>query len=104
MRIPPNFFSDDSKPTTSSSEADASRFEHSALIEETLIEGTLKLPGVGLECPVMVNVRLGDILEPLKDAIRSDRAFLSDFADDDVQLSADLFDCLKAYGEIRRAA
>jgi hypothetical protein len=108
MRIPPHFFADDSKPAASSTEADASRFttEPDALLEETLLEGTLKLPGVDTTpvTPSMVSIRLGDILEPLADAIRSDRTFLSDFADDEVQLPADLLDCLKAYGEIRRAA
>jgi hypothetical protein len=111
MRIPPYFFSDDSKSTASPTGADPSRFmgeslESSLQLEETLLEGTLKLPGVDAasKSPSMVSVRLGDILEPLKDAIRSDRAFLSDFADDDVQLPADLIDCLKAYGDVRRAA
>lgn len=116
MRIPPYFFSDDSKSAASFTGADASRVTdepseselqlEETLLEETLIEDTLKLPGVGgsTVSPPMVSIRLGEILEPLADAIRSDRTFLSDFADDDVQLPADLLDCLKAYGEFRRAA
>ena len=108
MRIPPHYFADDSRPAASSTEADASRFatDPDSRLNEPLHEGTLRLPGVDSapETASMVSVRLGDILKPLADAIRSDRTFLSDFADDDVQLPADLLDCLKAYGEIRRAA
>jgi hypothetical protein len=109
MRIPPHFFSDDSKSELSFTGADAFRFsdepsEAEAQLEETLIEGTLKLPGVGSTDSPMVSIRLGDILEPLADAIHSDSTFLNDFADDNVQLPADLLDCLMAYRENRRAA
>lgn len=109
MRIPPHFFSDDSNSAAATGETAKSRF--AGLPEPVAAtspgeEETLKLPGV--ECPTqtpaMVCVRLGDILEPLADAIRSDRTFLSDFADDDVQLPADLLECLQAYQQIRKAA
>lgn len=103
MRIPPQFFSDDSQSKAEEVPA-GSRFP--ADLEDTHDEGTLKLPGVDLAPPAaaMVSIRLGEILEPLSEAIRSNRTFLSDFAEDDVQLPADLVECLKAYAQMGRAA
>ena len=103
MRIPPQLFSDDSQ-------SEAEEFPVSsrcpAELEDTHDEGTLKLPGVDLApaSPQMVSLPLGEILGPLSEAIRSNRTFLSDFAEDEVQLPADLVDCLKAFEQMGRAA
>ncbi len=56
------------------------------------------------ERPGVVSIRLADVLEPLADAIRSNRTFLSDFAEDEIQISADLYECLNTYAEINKAA
>ena len=49
-----------------------------------------------------VRVTLGDVLPLLADAVASDRTWLSDFADDDLTISSDLFDVLQAYRHFRR--
>lgn len=54
--------------------------------------------------PAMTAVRFGDILEPLADALRQHRAFLEDFADDEVQLTTDLYDVLMACRRLRAGA
>ena len=51
----------------------------------------------------MISVRLEDILEPLVSAARTKRAFLRDFAIEDVQIPADLYDALIAYRRLRAA-
>lgn len=51
-----------------------------------------------------VTVRLGDISRILADAVRSKRAWLSDFEDDNIQVSADLFEVLSAYWNLRPSA
>ena len=48
-----------------------------------------------------VTVRLGDITRILSDAVRSDRTWLSDFEDDEIQVSPDLFEVLSAYWHLR---
>ncbi len=60
-----------------------------ALLGETLRENT-------------VQVTLGDILPLLADAVSSDRTWLSDFSDDEITVSSDLFDVLQAYRHFRR--
>ena len=47
---------------------------------------------------------LGEISEILADAVRTKRAWLRDFEDDRVQLSADLYDILSSYWNMRRGA
>lgn len=49
-----------------------------------------------------VRVTLGDVLPLLADAVASDRTWLSDFADDDITITSDLFDVLQAYRHFRR--
>ena len=49
-----------------------------------------------------MRVTLGDVLPLLADAVASDRTWLSDFADDDLTISSDLFDVLQAYRHFRR--
>jgi len=51
-----------------------------------------------------VKVSLGDILEPLAEALMSNRTFISDFSDDDVQISSDLYEALMASASLRKAA
>lgn len=54
------------------------------------------------ECPG-VTVELGDVLPLLADAVHTRRAWIEDFAHDSVTLSADLYELLMAYQDIRRA-
>jgi len=49
-----------------------------------------------------VDVTLGEVLPLLADAVASSRTWLSDFADDRIEISADLFDVLQAYRHFRR--
>lgn len=49
-----------------------------------------------------VTVTLGDVLPLLADAVSSNRTWLSDFADDEVTITADLHDVLQAYRHFRR--
>ena len=49
-----------------------------------------------------VKVTLGDVLPLLADAVASDRTWLTDFADDEMTISSDLFDVLQAYRHFRR--
>lgn len=51
-----------------------------------------------------VTVSLGDISKILADAVRSNRAWLRDFEDDRIQVSADLFEVLSAYWNLRPSA
>ena len=54
--------------------------------------------------PEMISVPLGEILEPLTEAIRTDRTFLRDFTEDEIRVSADLFDALTTYQRLRIGA
>ena len=49
-----------------------------------------------------VRVPLGEALPLLADAIASDRTWLKDFADEEIAVSADLYDVLQAYRHFRR--
>jgi hypothetical protein len=51
-----------------------------------------------------ITVRLRDISEALTDAARRERTWLSDFGDDEVRVSADLYEVLSAYVEMRPGA
>ena len=51
-----------------------------------------------------VTVQLGDILRVLEDSVRWDRAWLQDFADDEVRISADLHEIISAYSDMRPSA
>ena len=51
-----------------------------------------------------VTVRLGDISRALRDATRWNRTWLEDFADDEVQVSADLYEIISAYMRLRPGA
>ena len=51
-----------------------------------------------------VTVKLGDISRALLDATRWNRTWISDFADDEIQVSSDLFEILSAYMRLRPGA
>jgi hypothetical protein len=51
-----------------------------------------------------MTVALGDILPLLADAVQMQRAWLQDFENDSVTLSADLYEVLMAYQELRQTA
>ncbi|HTI49962.1 MAG TPA: hypothetical protein VL475_03385 [Planctomycetaceae bacterium] len=51
-----------------------------------------------------ISLSLGEISEILADAVRTRRAWLNDFADDRIQVSADLYEVLSAYWNMRRGA
>ncbi|MBL6705992.1 MAG: hypothetical protein ISQ06_07770 [Planctomycetaceae bacterium] len=54
--------------------------------------------------PANVTLKLGEILEPLAEAYHSRRTFIEDFANDDVQIPADLYEALMASISIRKSA
>lgn len=54
--------------------------------------------------PTNVTLKLGEILEPLAEALQSRRAFLEDFADDEVRIPADLYETLMASATMRKSA
>jgi len=51
-----------------------------------------------------VTIKLGDISRALRDASRWNRTWLDDFADDEVQVSSDLYEILSAYIQMRPGA
>ena len=51
-----------------------------------------------------VSMRLRDITRILNDAWSWDRTWLNDFADDEVQVSSDLYDVLSSYSHLRPSA
>jgi hypothetical protein len=54
--------------------------------------------------PNTVTVGLGEVLPLLADAVASDRTWLGDFKDDDITISADLYEVLLAYQYFRNPA
>lgn len=51
-----------------------------------------------------VTVRLRDICGLLIDAIETDRTWLGDFEDEELDISADLYDCISTYKHWRPSA
>jgi len=51
-----------------------------------------------------VSIKLGELTRILADAIIWDRTWVTDFADDDVKISADLFEILSMYSQMRPSA
>ena len=51
-----------------------------------------------------VTVRLADISQALIDATRWNRTWVTDFADDEIQVSTDLYEILSAYMRLRPGA
>ena len=56
---------------------------------------------VAREC---VSVPLGEILPALASAVRTRRAWVRDFADDEVTISNDLYEVIMAYSNLRPSA
>jgi hypothetical protein len=54
--------------------------------------------------PDKVTVPLADVFPLLAEAARSRRAWLSDFADDQITISQDLYEVIVAYQHYRRPA
>ena len=54
--------------------------------------------------PATVTVDAGEILPLLADAVASQRTWLSDFEDDQITISADLYEVLLAYQYFRHPA
>jgi hypothetical protein len=54
--------------------------------------------------PTKITVKLGEILEPLAEALQSRRTFIEDFSDDEVRIPADLYEALKASVSMRKSA
>lgn len=52
--------------------------------------------------PEQVTVSVGEVLPLLADALASRRTWLGDFEDDDITISADLYEVLLAYRHFRR--
>lgn len=51
-----------------------------------------------------VTIRLADVSRALLDAARRNRAWLEDFADEEIQVSPDLYEILSAYIRMRPGA
>jgi hypothetical protein len=54
--------------------------------------------------PATITVNVGEVLPLLADAIASRRTWLSDFEDDEITISADLYEVLLAYKYYRHPA
>ncbi len=51
-----------------------------------------------------MTVKLADMMRIIADASRFRRTWLNDFEDDEIEISADLYDVISAYWEIRPGA
>ena len=56
------------------------------------------------QAPRMKRVRLKQIINVLAGVGKSDRTWLSDFADDEIKISADLYEVLSLYRRLRPSA
>lgn len=56
----------------------------------------------GVAASKRVNVALVDIAPVIADAVASGRGWLTDFADETIQIDADLYEVLLAYQQMRR--
>lgn len=54
--------------------------------------------------PATIKVNVGEVLPLLADAVTSKRTWLSDFEDDEITISADLYEVLLAYKYYRHPA
>ena len=54
--------------------------------------------------PSKVSVPLGELAQVLSEASRWNRAWVTDFADDGVEVSADLYEILSTYSHLRPSA
>ena len=51
-----------------------------------------------------VTVRLGDITQALTDAAEQDRTWLSDFKNDEIRVSTDLYEVISSFAHLRPSA
>jgi len=51
-----------------------------------------------------VNVRFGEVLTALVHAWRCNRTWLTDFENDEIQVSSDLYEVISAYNHLRPSA
>lgn len=51
-----------------------------------------------------ITVSLGEVSRILADAVRTKRTWLRDFEDEEIQVSADLYEILTTYGNMRPCA
>ena len=63
-----------------------------------------KAPEVTIFPEPEVSMKLGELTRILADAIIWDRSWIADFAEDDVKISADLFEVLSTYSQMRPSA
>ena len=54
--------------------------------------------------PPTVGVRLGELTQILSEAAQWNRSWVSDFADDEIQVSNDLYEILSMYRHLRPSA
>ena len=54
--------------------------------------------------PPTVTLKLGEVLEPLADAYHLQRAFIEDFAQDEIRIPSDLYEALMASISVRKLA
>ena len=57
-----------------------------------------------LEQETHIIVKLGEILPALTDALLTQRAWVQDFEDDQIEVSTDLFEVIQAYERMRNVA
>ena len=65
-------------------------------------EGTATADADAPEAENTVRARVGEIFPLLADAVRSERTWLRDFADDEITISTDLYEVILAYQHCRR--
>ena len=58
----------------------------------------------GGPAPASVKMRVATLLPLLLDAVLNERAWIDDFADDEISVSSDLYEVLKLYAHRRKAA
>jgi len=56
------------------------------------------------DAEAQVNVRFGEITRALVEAVRWDRTWLRDFEDDEVLVSNDLYEVVRAFADCRPSA
>ncbi len=61
-------------------------------------------PSNGSHVQSQVSMSLGDVARILADAHRCGHAWLEDLADDEVRISADLYEVLSTYDRMRKSA
>ena len=54
--------------------------------------------------PSMISISFGELRAIVEDASRSNRMWLSDFSQDEVQIPEDLYDVMTAYNQLRPGA